>query len=167
MVSSSGVLSVREGEESDSLFLFTASAPGTGEKVSIQAVPHKQFASVLLRVVPDEGQISYCVRSNYGSISLADGKALPGDLLIPLSGAEGDHIFRLPRQSAVSMLVLEAHYSDGLVHVYPMGEWISRAGYDWTLQDLDDIVIGADFALGHYQVGVENWSGGEESDELL
>ena len=162
-------VTVWSGGQSDSLFLFGASVPGMDETAAVSAVPHKQFASVLLRVFSaDDGSVSYTVKSNYSGIDLTTAQAVPGNLVIPLDGyGGGDHIFRLPRQAPESALTLEAGYANGVVQVYPLGEWIKMAGYDWTAADLDDIMVGADFALGHYEVRIGEWDAGDASDQIL
>lgn len=170
MMSESGVLSVPEGEDCDSLFLFGASVPGFEEIVRVKAQPHKQFAGVLLRVAPDAdgpSGVRYTVKSDYGGIDLAHGTAVKGDLMIRLPGGDGDHLFKLPRQAPSSHLVLEAVDSRGNVSSYPLGEWISEAGYDWTAEDLDDIIVGADFSLGRFDVRVADWEAGELNTQIL
>lgn len=159
---------VWSGVQGDSLYLFGTSVPGREEKVRISAVPHKQFASVLLRVLSDDmGSVAFTVKSNFSGIDLMTGQALPGELEIPLEGTGVNHVFRLPRQASDSMLVLEAGYENGTVQAYPLGEWIKMAGYDWTAADLDDIAVAADFALGHYEVKIGEWDAGEASDQLI
>lgn len=138
----------------DSLFLFTASVQGMDEKVTVRAVPHKQFARVLLKLVqsPNSG-INYTVISDYVNIALP-----PGD---------GNYMFRLPRQKPGSPISLDASDADGNVNSFPLGEWILRAGYDWEATDLDDMVIGADFTLGVFGVTVGEWEDGGEMNPLL
>lgn len=156
------------GAQGDSLYLFDAVVPGIEETVKVSAVPHKQFASVLLKVLSaDEGSVSFTVKSNFSGVDLMTARALPGELAIPLEGTGGNHVFRLPRQSTDSMLVLEAGYENGVVQAYPLGEWIMMAGYDWTATDLDDIAVAADFALGHYEVRIGEWDAGEASDQII
>lgn len=163
-----GTLSVPEGEESDSLFLFGTSVPGTDEFVRVSAVPHKQFASVLLRVLTrDDAPVTYTVVSDYSGIGLDDGRAVRGSLRIPLKGRDANHTFRLPRQAPDCSLVLEAGYGSGVVHVYPLGEWIRTAGYDWDATDLADIAVGADFALGVIDVRIGDWDPGQSWEHLL
>jgi len=138
----------------DSLFLFTAAVPGMEEKVTVRAVPHKQFARVLLKLVqtPDSG-ISYTVTGDYVNF--------------PLPGTEGNYMFRLPRQRPGSSLSLDAKDADGNVNSFPLGEWILGAGYDWEATDLDDIVIGADFTIGVFGVTVGEWDAGDEMAPML
>ena len=163
-------ISVRvwSGVQSDSIFLFGASVPGMEETVKVTAVPHKQFASVLLRILSrEDDSVSYTVKSNYSRVDLTTGRALPGDLVIPLTGIGENHVFRLPRQSRDCMLVLETGFSNGIVQAYPLGEWIKLAGYDWEAEDLDDIMVGADFAMGHYEVKIGDWDAGELTIPIL
>ena len=164
---SGGVLEVPAGEQSDSLFLFGASVPGDQETVCLKAVPHKQFASVLLRIADAPFYEKFEVKSNYGGIELTRGDAAEGNLFIPLEGVEGEHCFRLPRQGAGGLLVLEASDGYGNVHQYPLGEWILGAGYDWDALDLADIAVAADFTLGRFEVSVQEWERGAARDQIL
>ena len=165
-----GVLRVPEGEQSDSLFLFSRELRGRPEKALVRAVPHKQFATVTLRLFPAAGEprpLRYTVRSDYGCLDLSQGLPVAGRLAIPLAPAGEESQFRLPRQPARGNLVLEAEDPSGGRETYPLGEWILSAGYDWTSPDLDDIVVGADFGLGLFTVEVAPWTAGGKMEQML
>ncbi len=167
---SSMILDAPEGEEADSLFLFCTAIPGNQEIVRIEAVPHKQFANVLLQVFSSEEDtpyINYTVRSDYGSIDLSRGTSLPGSMSIPLGSGSQDRSFRMPRQNPGSKLVLEVEDVAGNIFSYPLGEWILNAGYDWNAVDLDDIIVGADFYTGVFHVSVVDWDMEEAKEEML
>ena len=161
-------VAVWSGAQGDSLYFFGTSVQGMEETVKVSAVPHKQFASVLLKVLSsEENFVSFTVKSNYCGIDLKTGRTLPGNLSIPLSGKGGNYVFCLPRQASDSMLILEAGIENGVVQAYPLGEWIKMAGYDWTAADLDDIAVAADFSLGHYEVSIGEWDAGDASDQII
>jgi len=164
------LLKVEEGTDCDSLFLFWTALPGRQEQTRVQAWPRKQFASVLLKVFPDEDQPApsrYTVRSNYASIDLNEGRPVPGRLRIPLAAGAAEHRFCLPRQARDGQLLLEADDGAGNHFAYPLGEWILAAGYDWTAPDLADIVVGADFMQGKFEVTVLEWEPGDMMRQML
>ena len=165
------VLRVKAGEDSDSLFLFCGDYPGRVERAYVQAVPHKQFATVTLQLVSrtegDPSAIRYTVRGEYGCIDLNLGTPVLGALNIPLPQNLDQCCFRLPRQKAGGLLVLEANDGKGNRENYSLGQWILDAGYDWNAQDLDDILVAADFVEGEFTVTVNPWIPGDALDHTL
>ena len=102
------LLQVKEGNDGDSLFLFCSRLPGRRESALVKAVPHKQFATVVLQVLPEDlpAGVRFTVRGQYGSFDLDGGQPVAAPLVIPLPEGKAESAFRLPRQEAAGVLVL-------------------------------------------------------------
>lgn len=163
------LLQVKEGNDGDSLFLFCSRLPGRRESALVKAVPHKQFATVVLQVLPEDlpAGVRFTVRGQYGSFDLDGGQPVAAPLVIPLPEGKAESAFRLPRQEAAGVLVLEEDDGKGNLRSYPLGEWILAAGYDWNAPDLDDILVAVDFVMNSFQVQVSPWIPGEKMEHLL
>lgn len=156
--------------ETDSLYLFCQELSADRERLSVQAVPYKQFATVELYVMPPEealAPVTYTIQSDYGAIDVRTGKPVKKDLSIPLGGQSDRFRFRLPRQDKNSHLVLLAREFDGRQRSYPLGQWVRDSGYDWQARDLDDLFVGVDFSTATVQIRIDGWQEACTIDEIL
>ena len=156
--------------DGDSLYLYCRDLPVGRERLFLKAVPRKQFATVVLYVLP-AGEypvpVEYTVYSDYGAIDLHTGQPVKKALSIPLEGESDHYVFRLPRQDQRSRLLLEAREADGRLHTYPLGEWVRESGYDWEAPDLDDLLVGVDFADATVFVWAADWEASCTIEEIL
>ena len=146
-------LLVRPGDQADSIYAFWMQLDGRGnEQIRTEAVPHKQFACVTLlatHTVERTAGAVYTVRSDTGGLNLNPLRpSRQRDLSFRTDLSSGTAAFRLTRQDPESRLTLLM--DDGIrpVAEFPLGEWIRDSGYDWTAEDLDDIVVDLDFSSG-------------------
>lgn len=150
-----------EGVEPDSLYAFAREADCRGEKVRISAQVRKQFCSVTLRE-KEKTLLQYAVRSRHGALSRAGLAPLPAPLAFPARrNADGDVCFRLPRQGPDSHLLLEVSEGEGEFWSLPLGEWMEKAGYDWTLPSLADFRMEIDYTASEVRIRILDWTEGE------
>ena len=75
--------------------------------------------------------------------------------------ADGALRFRLPRQGVGSRLRLTARETDGQPWELPLGEWMDKAGYDWSLPSLEDFSLEIDYAASEVRIRVLDWESGD------
>ena len=162
-------LRVPAGSDCDSLYLFGEAADARSDRLRLDAVPHKAFATVFLSVTSgeeDSRPVRCRVRSGHNGLRLPEGTPVPGRLSIPLQG-DGPFVFRLPRQCPESELAVDVAGADTVAHAYPLGEWILESGYDWNAADLDDLAVGLDLSSREVRVRVIPWKAGPPVLELF
>lgn len=152
---------IPEGEQCDELWAYHASVICDGEEARDRVVPHKQYATVTMKLnqVPS-GNLEALVTSRSAGMSLEDLSPAEGVFrFITPQNPEGLFVFRLPRQ-ADSTLELELLRDGRHYETFALGELIERTGYDWAAQDLDDIYIGVDFYLSSITISLDGWEEG-------
>ena len=160
------------GKDCDSVYLFWQAADARSDRLRLDAVPHKSFATVFLSLSSgDDGPVTPRplrgkVVSDHNGLRLPEGAPVEGRLAIPLQG-DGPFLFRLPRQRAESRLTVEVSGADGQTQAYPLGEWILESGYDWNAPDLNDLAVGLDLSSREIQVQVIPWQAGLPILELF
>ena len=88
-----------------------------------------------------------------------DGQPLDGSFLFrPEGESPSICFFRLPRQKDDS-LRLCISTRDGKSRYLALGTYISQSGYDWSSEDLDDIVVSIDYASTTITVTINDWNG--------
>jgi hypothetical protein len=156
-----GRVVIPEGSEPDSLYAYAETVDCFGERAFVTTKTWKQFCSVTLRETEPTG-LAYGVRSGFGAFSRADLSPLPSLLSFPVRrDADGALRFRLPRQGAGSRLRLTARETDGLPWELPLGEWMDKAGYDWSLPSLEDFSLEIDYAASEVRIRVLDWESGD------
>ena len=97
------VFIVPEGSQADSLYTFESDVDCSGERAFVRAVPHKQFATVVLgeKTLPEdeaEVQYDYVVDSDFYGLDIKDMTPQPGSLHFQVERqGDGFYSFRLPR----------------------------------------------------------------------
>lgn len=172
MLAAGDTVRVPLGKDCDSVYLFSQAADARSDRLRLDAVPHKSFATVFLSLSSaDDGPVlprplRGKVVSQHNGLRLPEGTPVEGRLAIPLQG-EGPFVFRLPRQRADSQLAVELTGADGKGQTYPLGDWILESGYDWTVPDLNDLVVGLDLSSREVEVHVIPWQAGFSLLELF
>lgn len=62
----------------------------------------------------------------------------------------------LPRQSDAS-LMLEISENASVLKTFAIGNYIAQSGYDWTREELEDIVVRIDYACTRLEITVGDW----------
>lgn len=153
---------IEPGQQCDSLYAYCDVVDCRGEFAMDTIVFHKQFATLSLQIVnPQEITYPYAltVKGNVSGIELTSLKPIEGAFKYT-TALDEDYIgtCRLPRQKDSSLSLDMNKVDDGtLVDTIPLGELISRTGYNWSAEDLDDITITIDFAKAEIVVTVNEW----------
>lgn len=173
MLAAGDTVRVPLGKDCDSVYLFWQAADARSDRLRLDAVPHKSFATVFLSLssADDDGPVIARplrgqVVSRHSGLRLPEGRPVEGRLAIPLRG-DGPFIFRLPRQQVESRLAVDLADADGKELSYPLGEWILESGYDWNAPDLNDLVVGLDLSSRAFEVRVIPWQAGFSLLELF
>lgn len=162
---------IPEGEQSDRIYAYRTEVITLGETAYDKVHLHKQYANVFMSFAATEGMripgISVEIRSHWNGINLKDLSPLAGKFIFsPQMSKDGIWSFRLPRQGDDEMIMNV--YSNGtLVDMINLGETISKTGYDWSAEDLDDIWIGVDWALGEITIHLDGWEEGQIYTETI
>ena len=157
------------GNECDSLYAFRSRVDATGNMAYVEVVFHKQFCTVHLDLSKTEEQMQdyrFLVEGNTCGFDLLDFRPIPGAYRfgpVPVGGT-GILEFRIPRQSDDSMTIALWHRNgNGTFEEagrLPLGRYIAYRGYDWGAEDLQDLYIAIDLALGNASVSVDGWEDG-------
>ena len=159
------VFLVEEGCQADSLYTFEADVDCAGERSFVRAVPHKQFATVILgeKTLPDEPEVryNYVVDSDFYGIDIKDMTPQPGRLHFYVPElSDCFYIFRLPRHDNGNALTIQVMDRGRMVYELPLGRWLEQFDYDWKARDLADISIGLDYARGDVNITISGWEDG-------
>ena len=158
---------IPEGEQSDRLYAYRADVQAYGETAYDKVSLHKQYAAVAVKIGDGGNGCSVHVRSRWNGLDLVSLKPLAGAFeFTPELTEEKVWYFRLPRQGDDS-LVMEITDRSGNTYPYDLGDEIRRTGYDWSAVDLDDIMLGVDYASGKLTIEVIPWEEGLVYDEII
>lgn len=69
----------------------------------------------------------------------------------------------LPRQSD-SSLMLEISENASVLKTFAIGNYIAQSGYDWTGEELEDIVVRIDYACTRIEITVGDWKNSYDVD---
>lgn len=152
--------------EADSLYAFSREVDATGDVATVEVTLKKQFATVFLdlRKTPETMQgFRFQVDGNTCGFNLLDFSPVRGPFRCDPRPAEGGSVvtFRVPRQTDDS-LEITVRPADAPPARFPLGEYISRSGYSWKTEELQDIYIVIDLARGRLDLRVEDWEEGIE-----
>lgn len=145
--------------EPDSLYSFSALLRCDGEIMKVNALPHKQFCTVSIRVngisVKD---ITYRIKGSYNGLDILSGEPLFGHFEFPVipEGEDGSFRFRLCRQGKDSKLSIVSIKGDDSWEL-PIGQWMEDAGYDWEAEDLEDFEAEIDYSGAVVTLRVCDW----------
>lgn len=152
------------GSQSDSLYAFHAEVDATGEMAFADVVLRKQFCTVHLDLRKSAEQMRdfrFLVEGGTCGFDLLSFEAVPGIFRHEPSARPGERVvnFRIPRQADESMTVT-AWYGGLDAGTFPLGSYIARTGYNWSAEELQDIYVVIDLALGQVTVSVDDWEDG-------
>lgn len=158
---------IPEGEQSDRLYAYRADVPAYGETAYDKVSLHKQYAAVAIKIDDNHNDYSLVVKSGWMGLDLNTLKPVPGQFIYtPEPNEEKVWYFRLPRQGD-DLLVMEITGENGYTYPFDLGGLIKASGYDWTAEDLDDIMLGVDYVSGKISIDVIPWQEGLVYDEII
>ena len=148
------------GEQMDSLYGFFRMFYTRCESVLCDVELHKEFCTVSF-TLGDDGYISPYdleVWGNVAGVSPWDLMPLEGDFRFAPSQEDGVYRVRVPRQvdNSLELVMLE---DSEIVDRLPLGEYITRSGYDWTAEDLADVSVVLDLEKQQVMITVSGWDG--------
>ena len=152
---------IPEGAQSDMLYAYRADVITLGETAYDKVCLHKQYATVLMKFEDESTVRSITVRSDWNGLDLATLQPVRGTFsYTPAQSEDRTWSLRLPRQGDDSLTMEVTDLTTGRPETFDLGEIISKTGYDWTAEDLDDIYIGIDWARGEVSIRIEGWDPG-------
>ncbi len=155
------------GAQPDRLYAYRAAVQAFGETAYDRVSLHKQYAAVAVKIDDSHNDYSVVVRSSWSGLDLGSLRPLQGQFVfVPGQTEEKVWYFRLPRQGDDS-LVMEITGENGYTYPYDLGGLIRASGYDWSAEDLDDIMLGVDYVSGNLTVEVIPWAEGLVYDEII
>lgn len=158
---------IPEGGQSDRLYAYRADIQAYGETVYDKVSLHKQYAAVAVKIGDDDSGYTVKVKSRWNGLDLIFLKPMPGSFeFIPEKNEEKVWYFRLPRQGD-DTLVMEITDASGYTYPYELGNLIRESGFDWSAEDLDDIMIGVDYHTGQMTIEVIPWEDSLIYDEII
>ena len=148
------------GEQMDSVYGFFRMFYTRCESVLCDVELHKEFCTVSF-TLGDDGYISPYdleVWGNVAGVSPWDLMPLEGDFRFAPSQEDGVYRVRVPRQvdNSLELVMLE---DSEIVDRLPLGEYITRSGYDWAAEDLADGHIALDMEKHQVMITVSGWDG--------
>lgn len=158
---------IPEGEQSDRLYAYRADVPAFGESAYDKVSLHKQYAAVAVKIDAGGDDYSVVVKGGWSGLDLTTLRPVAGNFrFTPESNEEKVWYFRLPRQGDDSV-IMEITRKDGYSVPFDLGGLIRRSGYDWKAEDLDDIMLGVDYAAQDITIEVIAWEKGLIYDEII
>lgn len=145
--------------EPDSLYSFCANIQCSGESMKVNALPHKQFCTVSIKVNGLSGKdISYRIIGSYNGLDCLSAEPLYGHFEFSVFPEEdnGNIKFRLNRQEKDSKLTILSMKGDDSWNL-PLGQWMNDAGYDWEAEDLDDFEADIDYSGAMVTLRICDW----------
>ncbi|MCF0175877.1 MAG: hypothetical protein HUJ94_03490 [Bacteroidales bacterium] len=159
---------IPEGKGADSLRCHYSIVDCRDEFASDTARFHKQYASISLVMMglDESGESPFVPR--------VEGNTCGLDMigLIPITGSfrtyprrvtPGVYRVEVLRQ-ADSSLSLELIYEGNVVKELSIGQYLDRIGYSWLKEDLEDVTMTIDLAVGKLRIEVAGWKVGDSFD---
>lgn len=140
-----GELLIPQGMQCDSIYAFCDTISTVNESERVRVKMHKQFATIFLdatNIYNRDKDFSLRVKGESKGLDLLNLKPVTGafDYLLPKTEGVNIHSFRVPRQKDDTLL-LELISGDEIVNTLELGKLIAESGYDWNMQDLEDIYL--------------------------
>lgn len=159
---SGGVFRIPQGEECPEVYMYSAWCDTSEEDVSDYVRLRKNYCGVSLHFTSENADLyDMCVYGEICGYSIG-GDPEKGKFAFKPDFPDGAFCyFRLPRQmdASLRMGILSA---DGSERCFALGNYIEESGYDWTKEDLDDIVINVNYARTKVSISIDGWKTIEE-----
>lgn len=158
------VLSVSEGNQSDSLYVGTVEVDASGETACVSVNLHKQFTTLSISSISDWEVPDDCMVEVSGlcaGFDILTLKPLSGNFRYRTSFGSGKASLRLPRHDNDDILLSIYSLSDGKPYLsdFPIGSEMTSAGYDFNSVDLADVDLSVNLITGSFHIIVREWSG--------
>lgn len=165
-------LRVADGKMSDPLMVFTGDVACMGDNAEIRPVPHKQYCKISIFIVGkmpgDDYPYRYRINHACNGLDLRTLAPLDGRGSFALEeNLQSVMECRLIRQKNMDLsidVLREEPDGDGSSAVWKkissirLGAKLAQQGYDWTREDLDDVVITIDFSKADVNLEIQPWT---------
>lgn len=164
------LITVPEGEQSDSLFLCFRRVDTSEEAAYDRVLLHKNHMELGIRINGWDslkcGLLELEVRAQYNALDTRDMTPVKGEFSYRTEVAGEMSRIRLPRQKdgVISVTLSE----DGRpVAGFDAWKVLKTAGYSWNDNDLADATLQIDMASSSISVCIDEWSEGNSYDEII
>lgn len=156
---------IPEGNQSDRLYAYRSTVWADGEEAYDCIIPHKQFATVTVKMWDNDGEdTSIAVSGETAGFNVVEMKPVAGKFYFHAEKDEsGLIIFRLPRQINKELL-MSLEKNGKTSNVIQLGDLITQTGYDWSATDLEDVYIDISTTDMDAPILVEIWREGTSYD---
>lgn len=160
-------LHISHGSDCPRVYMHSSQIHAYNEIATDTVVMHKNHC-VMDIVMEEYGEFKYglCLKGNvcgYGR----DGRPLEGDFEFrPETVAHNRFQVVLPRQMD-SSLILEIDDGTGVVKRFALGEYLASGGYDWNMEDLQDVEVYIDWRMTVISVFVKDWDARQEYEIII
>lgn len=166
---SEGVLYIPVGRPGDRIWAYGETFSVNADEYVSEAVPHKQFCLVKFMfddspVAPEGYPWRFRIRAGYSGLNIYTLEPVEGEYACPVGPDNvGEWYGVIPRQRENSMKLevirpYEDSMTDGRVdYVIDLGKRFADAGYDWTEEDLKDMIVKVGFTELDVIVSVAPW----------
>lgn len=149
-----GGLRIEEGNECPPVYYYKTDLDARCNSLRDTIHLHKNYCTVSIRGDTSQSFTYYLAGTSCGFDW--DGNILQGSFRAPFREEEEGLSCRTPRQGDDS-LRLEVCQGAELVRSFPIGEIIAGSGYDWSAEDLEDVVLTLDYTDTQVTFTVNGW----------
>lgn len=159
--------SIPLGEQCPPAYMFGTYCDTTADETEVDVRIHKNYCGVTVCFSsPAITEYDLMIRGDVSGYS-REGVPLTGEFgFVPYFEKGLNSYFRLPRQNDAS-LRLEITTPRGSDTALALGSYIMQSGYDWSAEDLDDIVVYVDFVETAFTISINDWSAEVATDIII
>lgn len=146
------------GYDCPPVYIHSSSVQAEGEAVYDIVSLRKNHCVLNVYFIDIDGVSLMTVRGGVSGFDMY-GKPMPGDFKVSCQIGHEDFSsvqFCLPRQMG-DPLYLDVVGVDGKIRTFPLHEYISAAGYDWSEPDLKDLDLTLNYTLTSMSLAVLGW----------
>lgn len=159
-------LILSEGDDADSLWMYSKKVKATGETACDTVILRKEYCAMTLVPIWDNPEIypyDIEIEGNVIGISITDLTPVKGQFRYrPVRNGDNTFTANIPRQTDGSLAVnFYDRLSGKCIRKMPIGLYMEKAGYDWNKENLDDIYLDMDSSYMTINVTIQNWETGQ------
>lgn len=155
------IVSVKSGEQFGAVFAFSSSILADGDRSLVKVLLHKEYALITLDLNDAkwrEKKYHFILKGDVCGINVAEMMPCEGKFSYELPPDETPYrTVMVPRQKDDSLLLILTDGSRTLSEI-KIGELIEEYGFDWTKEDLGDIMVKVPELLMDISVSVSDWN---------
>lgn len=171
-------VTVPYGFQADMVWAYSETFSAEDDLYTIEAIPHKQYCQIKFRfdgtfIAPAPYPWHYRIFGECNGFDLYSFEPIEGELCCPVGPNNfGEYSCILPRQKENKLLMEifvpneDSELEGTTEYTIDLGKRFQNVGYDWTKEDLDDIVIKVGFASGGIEIEVVDWTH-DYDDEVI